>query len=244
MVISDVFHKQFMQTTSGVGGSLTRANPKAVANIRIPLPSLEVQRGIVAEIEGYQKVIDGARAVVENYRPHIAVDPEWPMVALGDVCTVERGASPRPISKYTTDSSNGVNWIKIGDAPVGSKFITSTKERITLEGASKSRWVKPGDFILSNSMSFWGDPISWRLKAVSTTGGFSSENQYQRRSTRIFLYYILNSEVVATQFALAATGGVVNNLNSRIVRAVKIPLPFIDTQKSYRCRVRGRASHR
>ena len=47
---------------------------------------LEVQQEIVAEIEGYQRVIDGARAVVENYRPHIAVDPEWPMVALGDVC--------------------------------------------------------------------------------------------------------------------------------------------------------------
>ena len=39
----------------------------------------------MAEIEGYQRVIDGARAVVENYRPRIAVDPEWPMVALGDV---------------------------------------------------------------------------------------------------------------------------------------------------------------
>ena len=230
MVISDVFHKQFMQTTSGVGGSLTRANPKAVANIRIPLPSLEVQRGIVAEIEGYQKVIDGARAVVENYRPHIAVDPEWPMVALGDVCTVERGASPRPISKYTTDSSNGVNWIKIGDAPVGSKFITSTKERITLEGASKSRWVKPGDFILSNSMSF-GRPYILAIEGCIHDGWLLLRNQ-SKEINKDFLYYILNSEVVATQFALAATGGVVNNLNSRIVRAVKIPLPFIDTQKA------------
>ena len=36
------------------------------------------QKEIVAEIEGYQKVIDGARAVVDNYRPQIVVDPEWP----------------------------------------------------------------------------------------------------------------------------------------------------------------------
>ena len=230
MVISDVFHKQFMQTISGIGGSLTRANPKAVANIRIPLPSLEVQRGIVAEIEGYQKVIDGARTVVENYRAHIVVDPEWPMVALGDVCTVERGASPRPISKYTTDSSNGVNWIKIGDAQVGSKFITSTKERITLEGATKSRWVKPGDFILSNSMSF-GRPYILAIEGCIHDGWLLLRNQ-SKEINKDFLYYILNSEVVATQFALAATGGVVNNLNSKIVRAVKIPLPFIDTQKA------------
>ena len=52
----------------------------------IPLPPLEVQREIVAEVEGYQKVIDGARAVVENYQPHIAIDSEWPLIRLGDAC--------------------------------------------------------------------------------------------------------------------------------------------------------------
>lgn len=77
VLISDFFHAQFMQTVTGVGGSLSRANPKAVAEIRIPLPRLEVQREIVAEVEGYQRVIDGARAVLDNYRPHIPVDPEW-----------------------------------------------------------------------------------------------------------------------------------------------------------------------
>ena len=51
-------------------------------SIQIPLPPLEVQREIVAEIEGYQRVIDGARAVIDNYRPQIVVDPEWPMVDL------------------------------------------------------------------------------------------------------------------------------------------------------------------
>ena len=77
---ADPFHVRFMQTITGVGGSLSRANPSAVADIQIPLPPLEVQREVVSEIEGYQRVIDGARAVVENYRPHIAIDPEWPMV--------------------------------------------------------------------------------------------------------------------------------------------------------------------
>ena len=56
---------------------------------QVPLPPLAVQRGIVAEIEGYQRVIDGARAVVENYRPHVAPDPEWPIVSLGEVCSID-----------------------------------------------------------------------------------------------------------------------------------------------------------
>ena len=65
--------------------------PKDLAAFQIPLPPLEVQREIVAEIEGYQRVIDGARAVIDNYRPQIAVDPEWPMVAIKAVASVESG---------------------------------------------------------------------------------------------------------------------------------------------------------
>ena len=51
-------------------------NTKSLSGFRIPLPPVEVQQEIVAEIEGYQKVIDGARVVVENYRPHIVIDPK------------------------------------------------------------------------------------------------------------------------------------------------------------------------
>ncbi|MGL4401573.1 MAG: N-6 DNA methylase, partial [Luteolibacter sp.] len=52
---------------------------------QIPLPPLEVQKEIVAEIEGYQKVINGARAVLDHYRPHIPIQPDWPMVELGEL---------------------------------------------------------------------------------------------------------------------------------------------------------------
>jgi type I restriction enzyme M protein len=52
---------------------------------KIPLPPLKVQKEIVAEIEGYQKVINGARAVLDHYRPHIHIHPDWPMVEVGQV---------------------------------------------------------------------------------------------------------------------------------------------------------------
>ena len=70
------------------GVTVPKLNQGKLKSIRIPLPPLEVQEEIVEEIEGYQKVIDGARAVVENYHPRITVDPEWPVVELGEVCSL------------------------------------------------------------------------------------------------------------------------------------------------------------
>jgi type I restriction enzyme M protein len=72
---------------TGTGG-LQRVPRDYVENFKIPLPPLDVQKEIVAEIEDYQKVIDGARAVIDNYRPHIPIRADWPMAALGEVSEV------------------------------------------------------------------------------------------------------------------------------------------------------------
>ena len=85
----------------------------------------------------------------------------WEIKKLGEVCIVERGSSPRPIQKYLTDSEDGVNWIKIGDTKNITKYLYSTKKKITCEGAKKSRFVNEGDFLLSNSMSF-GNPYTFK----------------------------------------------------------------------------------
>ncbi|MHB1318648.1 MAG: N-6 DNA methylase [Anaerolineae bacterium] len=70
------------------GGTFRELSKSRFAELGIPLPPLDIQREIVAEIEGYQRVIDGARAVVDNYRPRIDVDPQWPMVELGSIVSI------------------------------------------------------------------------------------------------------------------------------------------------------------
>lgn len=166
----------------------------------------------------------------ERYRVgSISANLKWPLVAIGELCVVERGASPRPINDFMTDAPDGVNWIKIGDAPVGTKYITSTKERVTPEGAAKSRWVKPGDFLLSNSMSF-GRPYIMATDGCIHDGWLLLRDQSENLD-KDYLYSILGSDQVFAQFKQAATGGVVNNLNSELVRGVRIPLPPLEVQR-------------
>ena len=73
------------------GGTFAEIAKSKFCELQIPLPPLQVQTEIVAEIDGYQKVIDGARAVLDNYRPHIPIHPDWPMVPLGDIADVKLG---------------------------------------------------------------------------------------------------------------------------------------------------------
>ena len=63
-------NKQALIRLAG-GGAQPNISQKIIRELEIPLPPLEVQKEIVAEIEGYQKVINGARGVLDNYRPHI-----------------------------------------------------------------------------------------------------------------------------------------------------------------------------
>ena len=148
---------------------------------------------------------------------------------LGEIATVLRGASPRPIKKYITNDSDGVNWIKIGDVPVGSKYITQSEEKITKEGAEKSRYVRKGDFILSNSMSF-GRPYILAIDGYIHDGWLSISN-FKDVFLSDYLYYLLSSSAIQQEMKKRASfGGAVQNLNADIVKALVLPVPPIEVQ--------------
>jgi type I restriction enzyme M protein len=173
----------------------------------------------------------------ERYRGDVQQSAHWPMATIGDLCEIARGASPRPIQDFMTTAPDGVNWIKIGDAQLGTKFISKTKEKVSPEGAKRSRYVKPGDFILSNSMSF-GRPY------IMATDGCIHDGWLLLRPKagdidQDYLYHILGSQPVYDQFVRQARGGVVNNLNSGIVAAVEIPLPPLEVQREIVAEIEG-----
>lgn len=159
----------------------------------------------------------------------------WEYKKLGEVCTIERGGSPRPITDYITDSEDGINWIKIGDAQEGSKYITSTKEKIKPEGLKKSRFVHKGDFILSNSMSF-GKPYILKIDGCIHDGWLVIHDN-NNVFIKIYLYYLLASSIMYAKFSKLAVGGVVNNLNSSLVRKVDVSIPPFPLQHLFAQRI-------
>jgi len=153
---------------------------------------------------------------------------DWNYSILGKVCEIYRGGSPRPIQQYITNSTNGVNWIKIGDVDVNAKYINSTKEKIIREGKAFSREVYKGDLILSNSMSF-GRPYILNINGCIHDGWLVIQN-YEDTFHLHFLYYVLSSNEIMTQYIAMAAGSSVQNLNKDKVALLKVPTISKDEQ--------------
>lgn len=154
----------------------------------------------------------------------------WKSKKLGEILTIERGGSPRPIQKYLTESPDGINWIKISDATASDKYIFNTKEKISKDGLHKTRIVNEGDFILSNSMSF-GRPYIMKTTGCIHDGWLVLKQNGERIFETEFLYYLLSSPFVFNQFDSLAAGSTVRNLNIALVSSVEVPVPPLPEQQ-------------
>ena len=179
-----------------------------------------------ATIYDFRKILKTQKYLAET----LQYQQKWPIIKLGEITEIVRGGSPRPIQKYITTDKNGINWIKIGDVNKNVKYITKTKQKIKKEGVAKTRLVKIGDFILSNSMSF-GRPYILKINGAIHDGWLLIRINDNKKVFSDFLYQILKSNVIQEQYKKLATGGVVKNLNSKLVKSVKIPLPPLEVQK-------------
>lgn len=151
----------------------------------------------------------------------------WVTKKLGEICEIERGGSPRPIQKFITTDPKGINWIKIGDATASDKYIYKTEEKIKPDGVKRSRMVYEGDFILSNSMSF-GRPYIMKTTGCIHDGWLVL---HQPKVDPDYLYHVLSSDHVFSQFDRLAAGSTVRNLNIGLAKSVEIPYPPLSEQK-------------
>ncbi len=147
----------------------------------------------------------------------------WDIRRLSDLTNVVRGGSPRPIDAYITTELDGLNWLKIGDVSKDSKYITGTEQKVLRTALSKTREIMPGDFILSNSMSF-GRPYLSKIRTC-IHDGWIAVTSLPASFNRDFLYYSMMSEESQAYFENQAAGGGVRNLTVDIVKLLPVCVP-------------------
>lgn len=145
---------------------------------------------------------------------------EWEEKSLGEICTIKRGASPRPISdKKWFDDDSKIGWVRISDVSRSNKFLTQTEQYLSTEGVSKSRLIKKGNIIMSICATI-GKPI-YTTFDVCIHDGFVVFDELQ--ITHEFLYYYLM--LIEKNWYQYGQAGSQVNLNTEIVSNESIFIP-------------------
>jgi len=202
-------------------------NAKTLSEFQIPLPPLEVQKEIVAEIEGYQKIITGARTVLDNYHPYIHIRPEWPVFSLGEISTIVRGSSPRPQGNPQF-FGGPVPRLMVADITRDGMYATPKIDSLTKLGATKSRPMKKGEIIITVS----GNPGLPTILAIDACihDGFVGLRDLSPNALPEYVYFLLLSQ--HAQHGAQSVGAVFKNLTTDQIREFKIPLPPLETQRA------------
>jgi restriction endonuclease S subunit len=213
------------------GAQLPRVSWNAFSEIDIPLPPLEAQQKIVAEIEGYQKVIDGAQAVVENYHPQIAIDPSWPLVKLGEHFQTVSGGTPSKSEPSFWDGA--IPWVSPKDMKTG--LIVDTQDHISQIAVEKSttKLLEAGTVVcvVRSGILKHTLPIAVVSRPMCINQDIIGFQPITGHIDSSFLFNVLNasSEIILSDGI--KPGVTVQSVHNGYFKSFEVPMPPLDVQK-------------
>ena len=235
---SNAYYTRLLGSVTGT--TRKRISRKNLGNVELDVPSREKQNEVVEQLNHLVNVIDSRTRelqllddlikarFVEMFGDININDKNWECEPLGDLCTIVRGGSPRPIEQFL---GGDIPWIKIGDATDGDNiYLSSTKEHIIQEGVKKSRFVKSGSLIFANCGVSLGFARIITFDGCIHDGWLAMED-IDERLDKVFLLQALNQ--MTEHFRAIAPAGTQPNLNTAIMKAYKQVLPPIELQRDF-----------
>lgn len=214
-----------------VGGAQPNISQRIIRNLEIPLPPTEIQEQIVSEIESYQKIIDGAKQVVENYRPTMKVETSWKMVKLGDVIEIN------PKKTEVNNFDGYVSFVPMSDLNENDMYFYPNEQRKIHDVYMGYTYFMDGDVLLAKVTPCFENGKSGVAKGLVNGIGFGSSEFYVLRADLKqilpeFIYYIIHSNNFISQGKANMTGtGGLQRLTKDYVLNYIFFLPPIEDQK-------------
>lgn len=198
------------------------ASVKALKDIEIPLPPLETQQQIVAEIEGYQKIIDGAKQIVNNYKPTIKINPDWEMVELGSITKLVGGSTPSKDNSSYWENGN-IDWITCSDFANSPMYIEDSIRKITDKAVKEcSTSIIPKDTLVLVTRVSLGK-MAFVRKPTALNQDLTALLFDEEQINKHYAYFFLLS--IADKIERDGHGATVKGVTRDYVREIKIPLP-------------------
>ena len=222
------------------GATRQKLTQSDMRKMEIPLRTMVEQKKIVCRLNKLTELISLRKQqltkldelvkarFVEMFGDINVNNKKWMTYPLGELCTIVRGGSPRPIERYLGGT---IPWIKIGDATTGENiYLNSTKEYIIQEGVKKSRMIKAGSLIFANCGVSLGFARIITFDGCIHDGWLAMED-IDEKLDKIFLLYSLNQ--MTEYFRKTAPAGTQPNLNTNIMKMHRQIVPPMEMQKAF-----------
>jgi len=211
------------------GSAQPQITRQDLSPFKIPLPPLEIQEQIVAELESHQKIIDGAKQVVENYKPTFKIDPEWEIVELSEVMLVN-AETVDPKRKY---GENKFVYIDISSVENETGIVSFTNKLEGNKAPSRARRVvKKGDILLSTvrpNLKAFGFLEGVPDNVLASTG--FAVLSATIKVEPLFVYFQLFSDILQEQMIGRMEKGSYPSINQKDVQELKIFCPPLNIQQ-------------
>ena len=221
LLLSDRFY-DYCQLTAG-GGAQGNISPTEIMNFKFPLPPISYQEKISEKIIVQNKIISGAKQVLENYKPQITINPEWEIVELGSVCEFSQGIQV-DLDLQSKDYIEGHDkFLRIENYTQNSSDLRYIPKEL-----GKNKYVKSDEVVVVRYGASAGF-IGRGLEGILANNLFKvTPNE---KISNNFLFYFLSSDDIQSYFKKITAGGAMPALSFKTVEIIPIPIPSIPEQE-------------
>ncbi len=220
-VVTNLTDQMVKLASGGIFKEISKTNFESLS---IPLPSIEVQQEIVDELEGHQKIIDGCRQVVDNYKPTIDIDPSWKMVELGDVATLKYGLGE------SAEDIGTHRFIRITDINEFGLLRPSDKKYISIDDSQKEYILARGDVLMARTGATFGKCLYFEGGEPSVFAGYLIKIYLNEKILPKFFWIFSQSSNFDYQKKQLVVGGGQPQFNANTLKNVVVPIPSIAEQ--------------
>lgn len=225
VIRSQKFNRKVIHGVSGA--QLPRVNWAYFSSLKLPLPPIEYQNEVAYIIECYQKVIDGASQVIENYIPQIKIESDWPLVELGEVAKTEYGHNESAKEEANT------RFVRITDIDKNGLLRDNDVKYINLSEESKPYLLQKGDVVVARTGATYGKTLYFDEDYQAVFAGYLIRINFDpERVLNKYYWCFAQSEDYNRQKANLVSGSGQPQFNAKAIQKIKIPLPpDLETQK-------------
>jgi type I restriction enzyme M protein len=215
------------------GSNIRNLSAEILGEYEIPLPPVEIQEKIVAELDGYAGIISGAKQIVENWKPKIEISPDWSLLKLSDICDlITKGTTPTSVGFDFLDS--GINFVKVESITRTGQFIPSKFAHISSEchKSLKRSQLQEGDVLFSIAGALGRTAVVTKEILPANT---NQALAILRVKTDVevhpqFIEYMLVSDLAREQSAKSQTGVAQQNISLGQLGEYSLPIPSFKLQ--------------